>query len=148
MDFDIVVFDEASQITESCASIPLLKGIKRAMMVGDQFVHYSALVLKKKRNSPCCINLEYRAASAISWPTVKNIAKVVRFDVSFLERLYSQPDIPDGMVKTMLNVQYRSPEELNAFPSKEFYKGRLKTSDANSTVFERAQGVLISLAQP
>ena len=56
---------------------------------------------------------------------------VVRFDISLLERLYSQPDIPGGMVKTMLDVQYRSPKKLNAFPSKEFYKGRLKTSDAN-----------------
>ena len=89
VDFDIAVFDEASQIMEPCAAIPLVKGIKRAMMVGDQFVHYSALVLKKKRNSPCCINLEYRAASAISRPTVKKIAKIVRFDISFLERLYS-----------------------------------------------------------
>ena len=59
------------------------------------------------------------------------MAKVVRFDISLLERLYSQPDIPGGMVKTMLDVQYRSPKELNAFPSKEFYEGRLKTSDAN-----------------
>ena len=33
----------------------------------------------------------------------------------------------------MLDVQYRSPKELNAFSSKEFYEGRLKTSDANST---------------
>ena len=65
--------------------------------------------------------------------TVKNMAKVVRFDISLLERLYSQPDIPDGMVKTMLDVQYRSPKELNAFPSKGFYESRLKTSDANST---------------
>jgi superfamily I DNA and/or RNA helicase len=59
------------------------------------------------------------------------MAKVVRFDISLLERLYSQPDIP-GMVKTMLDVQYRSPKELNAFPSKEFYEGRLKTSDERS----------------
>ena len=61
------------------------------------------------------------------------MAKVVRFDISLLERLYSQPDIPGGMVKTMLDVQYRCPKELNAFPSKEFYEGRLKTSEVNST---------------
>ena len=41
VDFDIAIIDEASQITEPCALIPLVKGIKRAMMVGDQFVHYS-----------------------------------------------------------------------------------------------------------
>ena len=61
-------------------------------------------------------------------PTVKKMAQVVRVDISLLERLYSQPG---GMAKTMLDVQYRSPKELNAFPSKEFYEGRLKTSHAN-----------------
>ena len=61
------------------------------------------------------------------------MAEVIRFDISLLERLYSQPDIPGGMVKTMLDDQYRSPKQLNAFPSKESYEGRLKTSDANST---------------
>lgn len=64
------------------------------------------------------------------WPTVKKMAKVVRFDISLLERLYSQPDIPGEMVKTM---QHRSPKKPNAFPSKEFYDGRLKTRDVNST---------------
>ena len=61
------------------------------------------------------------------------MAKVVRFDISLLERLYYQPDIPGGIVKTMLDVQYCCPKKLNAFPFKEFYEGRLKTSDANST---------------
>ena len=43
-------------------------------------------------------------------PTVKKMAKV-RFDISLLERLYSQPDIPGEMVKMMLDVQYRSPKK-------------------------------------
>ena len=47
--FDIAVFDEASQITEPCALIPLVKRMKRAMMVGDQFVHYSLFFFKKKK---------------------------------------------------------------------------------------------------
>jgi regulator of nonsense transcripts 1 len=38
------------------------------------------------------------------------------------------------MVKTMLDVQYRSPRELNAFPSKEFYEDKLKTSEGNAEV--------------
>ena len=52
MDFDIAVFDEASQITEPCALIPLVKRMKRAMMVGDQFPPF---VIFKKKNSPCYI---------------------------------------------------------------------------------------------
>ena len=56
------------------------------------------------------------------------MAQVVRVDISLLECLYSQPG---RMAKTMLDVQYRSPKELNAFPSKGFYEGRLKTSHAN-----------------
>ena len=43
--------------------------------------------------------------------TVKKMAKVVRFDISLLERLYSQPDITGGLVKTMLDVQYHSPKK-------------------------------------
>jgi superfamily I DNA and/or RNA helicase len=46
VDFDIAIIDEASQITEPCALIPLVKGIKRAMMVGDQLVHHSSFSFK------------------------------------------------------------------------------------------------------
>jgi len=37
-DFDIVIIDEASQITEPVALIPLVKGCRRAILVGDQYV--------------------------------------------------------------------------------------------------------------
>lgn len=36
VDFDNVLIDEASQITEPCALIPLVKGCRRAVLVGDQ----------------------------------------------------------------------------------------------------------------
>ncbi|KAF9494277.1 RdRP-domain-containing protein [Pleurotus eryngii] len=35
VDFEIALIDEASQITEPCALIPLVKGVKRAVLVGD-----------------------------------------------------------------------------------------------------------------
>lgn len=35
--FQIVLIDEASQITEPCALIPLVKGARRAVMVGDLY---------------------------------------------------------------------------------------------------------------
>lgn len=36
VDYDIAIIDEASQITEPVALIPLVKGIQRAVLVGDQ----------------------------------------------------------------------------------------------------------------
>lgn len=41
VDFDIVIIDEASQITEPCALIPLVKNCLRAVLVGDQWVSHS-----------------------------------------------------------------------------------------------------------
>lgn len=38
-DFDTVLIDEASQVTEPVALIPLVKGCKKAILVGDQCVH-------------------------------------------------------------------------------------------------------------
>ena len=61
------------------------------------------------------------------------MAKALEYDVSLLERLYTAPDA-NGMEKIMLDVQYRSPRELNAFPSKEFYEDKLKTSEQNAEV--------------
>ena len=61
------------------------------------------------------------------------MAKALEYDVSLLERLYTASDA-NGMEKTMLDIQYRSPRELNAFPSKEFYEDKLKTSEQNAEV--------------
>ena len=61
------------------------------------------------------------------------MAKALEYDVSLLERLYTTSDV-NGMEKTMLDIQYRSPRELNAFPSKEFYEDKLKTSEQNAEV--------------
>ena len=36
VDFDIILIDEASQVTEAVALIPLVKGCKKAILVGDQ----------------------------------------------------------------------------------------------------------------
>jgi superfamily I DNA and/or RNA helicase len=63
------------------------------------------------------------------------MAKALEYDVSLLERLYTaSASDANGMEKTMLDVQYRSPRELNAFPSKEFYEDKLKTSEQNAEV--------------
>jgi len=99
VNFDIAIIDEASQITEACALIPLVKGCKKAVLVGD--------------------HVQLR-------PMVRNMAKALLHDISMLERLYTGPNAK-GMSKTMLNVQYRFPRQLAVFPSNEFYQGRLRT---------------------
>ncbi|KAF8555926.1 RdRP-domain-containing protein [Imleria badia] len=105
VDFDTVLIDEASQITEPCALIPLVKGCQRAVLVGD--------------------HVQLR-------PTVKPMGKALEYDVSLLERLYTSNAHP-GTVKTMLNVQYRFPSELADFPSREFYNGELQSHIQDST---------------
>ena len=124
VDFEIALIDEASQITEPCALIPLVKGITRAVIVGDQLVQLIS-----------CYRHVLTHHSVQLRPTVRNMAKALEYDVSLLERLYTaSASDANGMEKTMLDVQYRSPRELNAFPSKEFYEDRLKTSEQNAEV--------------
>nr|GAT54553.1 predicted protein [Mycena chlorophos] len=110
-EFDIVVIDEASQITEPVGLIPLVKGASKAILVGD--------------------HVQLR-------PIVKNMGRVLQSDISLMERLYTGPARP-GMVRTMLDTQYRFPQELAQFPSTEFYEGNLKTAPELSNSSEVLQ---------
>ncbi|KAI5119487.1 hypothetical protein M0805_009511 [Coniferiporia weirii] len=105
--FDTVIIDEASQITEACALIPLVKGCSKAVIVGD--------------------HVQLR-------PTVKPMGKALEFDVSLFERLFTAAEHP-WMARIMLNVQYRFSEQLARFPSSRFYNGQLRTGIKNSRDF-------------
>ena len=59
------------------------------------------------------------------------MGSVLQFDVSLMERLWLHVESP-RMHKTMLNVQYRSPAELMAFPSREFYNDQLQSGLTNT----------------
>lgn len=92
----------------------------------SKFIHYA--LVRKASNS----HVHYLSLISVQLrPTVRKMGKVLEFDVSLLERLYTHVEKP-RMRKTMLDVQYRSPEELMAFPSREFYEGKLKTGLSNS----------------
>ena len=83
------------------------------------------------------------------WPTVKNIAKVVRFDISLLERLYSQPDIPGGMVKMMLRRPIPLPKRTQCVSLQGVLRRPIEDQRREQhRGFEWAQGVLVSLAHP
>ncbi|KAH0496869.1 hypothetical protein TgHK011_004213 [Trichoderma gracile] len=96
--FDAVIVDEASQQTEPASLVPLVKGCQKAILVGD--------------------HVQLR-------PTVQNIALALNFDVSLFERLYTRQGTTRGMVKVMLDTQYRMHPSICGFISKEFYEGKL-----------------------
>ncbi|KZT63464.1 hypothetical protein DAEQUDRAFT_778932 [Daedalea quercina L-15889] len=76
INFDTVLIDEASQISEPVALIPLVKGCRRAVLVGD--------------------HVQLR-------PTVRPMGKALEFDKSLFERLYTGP-LYSRMTRTMLDV--------------------------------------------
>lgn len=64
-------------------------------------------------------------------PMVRRMGEALEYDISLLERLYTKYD-SEEIIKTMLDVQYRSPERLNTFPSQEFYEGRLRSNTTDA----------------
>jgi superfamily I DNA and/or RNA helicase len=102
-NFDIVIIDEASQLTEPATLIPLVKGCSRAVLVGD--------------------HVQLRA-------TVQKNAILTGFDVSLFERHYNLPE-RKGVAKVMLDTQYRMHRSICDFSSEEFYESRLKTAVAD-----------------
>ncbi|KAI0077243.1 putative restrictase [Panus rudis PR-1116 ss-1] len=104
-NFDTILIDEASQITEPVALIPLVKECQTAVLVGD--------------------HVQLR-------PTVRPMAKVLEFDQSLFERLWTGETYPN-MTRRMLEVQYRFCAEIGSFPSATFYDGRLQTGNPRET---------------
>lgn len=95
--FETVIVDEASQQTEPASLVPLVKGCKKAILVGDH------------------VQLG---------PTVQKHAAVMQFDISLFERLWTSGT---SISKAMLDTQYRMHESICKFSSEEFYEGMLKT---------------------
>ncbi|WYZ43623.1 hypothetical protein EsH8_VII_000059 [Colletotrichum jinshuiense] len=100
-DFDIVVIDEASQQTEPASLVPVMKGCRKAVLVGDH---------------------------AQLRPTVGKLALSLNFDISLFERLWGATTGDGNRIKkVMLNTQYRMHDEVCRFVSDEFYEGKLRT---------------------
>ncbi|KAK4196115.1 putative RNA-dependent RNA polymerase [Triangularia verruculosa] len=99
--FDTVIIDEASQQTEGCSLVPLVKGCERAVLVGD--------------------HVQLR-------PTVRPEVAALGGDCSLFERLFTTTAAGGkGVERRMLDTQYRMHASLCEFPSREFYQGRLLT---------------------
>jgi superfamily I DNA and/or RNA helicase len=98
--FDLLVIDEAGQSTEPGCWVPLLRA-DRVVLAGD----------------PCQLP-----------PTVlSREAQQQGFGVSLLERLV---EAHGERVTRLLTLQYRMHEKIMAFPSQEFYGGRLQADPA------------------
>ncbi|KAI4619576.1 uncharacterized protein J4E87_007466 [Alternaria ethzedia] len=102
--FDVVIIDEASQLTEPATLVPLVKGCSRAILVGD--------------------HVQLRA-------TVQQTAVVTCYDVSLFERHYNLAP-REGVAKVMLNMQYRMHRSICDFSSSEFYDSKLHTAVADN----------------
>jgi senataxin len=96
MTFETVVIDEAAQCIELSAIIPLRYGCKKCIMVGDP------------NQLPPTV-LSQKAAS-------------FNYEQSLFVRI--QNNHKDSVY--LLDVQYRMHPEISKFPSKEFYKSRLR----------------------
>ncbi|KAK8048066.1 hypothetical protein PG996_016130 [Apiospora saccharicola] len=92
--------DEASQQTEPASLVPLTKGCRRAVLVGD--------------------HVQLR-------PTVQPVTAALTYDVSLFERLYTSGGGRGGVRTCMLNTQYRMHPVISEFSSREFYGGELRT---------------------
>ena len=102
--FENVIIDEASQQTEPESLVPLVKGCSRAILVGD--------------------HVQLRA-------TVQPNAAALGHDVSLFERLWVESTSDQrrpAVRKVMLDTQYRMHPAICAFPSNEFYEGKLMTA--------------------
>jgi superfamily I DNA and/or RNA helicase len=103
-NFDVVIVDEASQLTEPATLVPLVKECSRAILVGD--------------------HVQLRA-------TVQQNAVLVGYDISLFERHYRLPS-REGIGKVMLDTQYRMHRSICDFSSSEFYDDKLETAVADN----------------
>ncbi|KAG8831497.1 hypothetical protein FRC17_003069 [Serendipita sp. 399] len=133
LNFSTVIIDEASQVTEAEALIPIVKGCRRATMVGDHVQLRPTL-----KNVPTAMRSAFgrkieESLSNSGDADVSHLLEKAEWqqDASLFERLYVGPDT-QALTKSMLDTQYRCSAELTRFPSIRFYEGRLKTGTDTS----------------
>lgn len=98
-NFDTVLIDNAARQVEPESLIPLTKGCRRAVIMGDH------------------------AGSRVR---VSQHAMVVDFDLSLFERHFKAPTML-GIAKTMLDTQYGVHPQISGFSSSEYYGNELRT---------------------
>lgn len=127
--FDIVVIDEASQVSLAQAFPALLRG-KRIVVFGDerQFSNVKSQQASKERNATYLTDLEAYFRRNVS-SAADRIQRLKQFDVknSVLDffKLIANAEI-------MLKKHFRGYQELISFSSQEFYGGELQAIKVRS----------------
>lgn len=131
-DFPIVFLDEAGQCDEPTSLIPLMKGSRQLVMIGDH------------KQLPSVVS--------------SNTARMEGLNISLFERLMRQEGksllkrrhfacrssnpLPIGTQSVLLDTQYRMLPTISAFPNKQFYNHSIRDH------FERRQTESRLLAKP
>jgi len=127
--FDVVVIDEASQVSIAQA-LPALLRAKRVVVFGDekQFSNVKSQQASKERNATYTTDLEAYFRRKVS-DSENRIQRLKQFDVkkSVLDffKLIANAEI-------MLKKHFRGYQELISFSSENFYSGRLQAIKVRS----------------
>ncbi len=126
--FNLVVVDEASQVTEPEALVPLNRMGRDAqlLLVGDQH-QLPPTVLSSRRQRGVDVDPDLPDLSLSLFQRLANI--ISSMDASAERQSQAQGasgrDEPLPLAATMLDIQYRMHPGLAEWPSREFYDGRL-----------------------
>ena len=110
--FDLCVIDEAAQALESACWIPTLRA-KRLILAGDH-----------KQLPPTIQSNQPVVAKGLSRTMFERLMQIYGDD---------SPDIVDGKVSRMLQVQYRMNQKICDWASQALYGGRLRTHKTVAT---------------
>ncbi|WP_336207179.1 DEAD/DEAH box helicase [Nonomuraea sp. LPB2021202275-12-8] len=116
LEFDLVIVDEAGQISTPNLLVPLVRG-RRALLVGD---HHQLPPYLDEEVSDWAAGL--RADAELPQPAIDRIGDILRR--SAFEQLYGT--LPEDH-QVMLRLQRRMPREIAEFVSAAFYGGILRT---------------------
>ncbi len=116
--FDTVILDEAAQIVESSAIIPLLKG-DHFILVGDH-QQLPPITQSEDLNVP---------KESIDFLQILHFSKERGLGVSIFERLISEFNHSSSYI--MLSYQYRMNKIISKFVSNTFYEGKLEPGIIN-----------------
>jgi superfamily I DNA and/or RNA helicase/CRISPR/Cas system-associated exonuclease Cas4 (RecB family) len=116
--FDTIILDEAAQIVESSAIIPLLKG-DHFILVGDH-QQLPPITQGKDINVP---------KESIDFLQILHFSKERGLGVSIFERLISEFNHSPSYI--MLSYQYRMNKIISDFVSNTFYEGKLEPGIVN-----------------
>jgi superfamily I DNA and/or RNA helicase len=126
LKFDYVIMDESSRATPSEALVPINMG-KKVVLIGDH------------KQLPPVVTRDEAVKEEIREHLEDNGLDIQKtFGVSLFENLIQEFENDDDKKEyvTMLNVQYRMPEQIGSIISMYFYDGKLENSNPRADADE------------